>query len=126
MSGPLHFQKKFYSHYQYFVGLFNSFLSTYLSLLKLINPLKLSWLYLDEKTADPKNCSNNAKPWLFQGAATLALLLQRRVAQLDEYGTISASVRDKVNKADRRKKLYEAKLKEYREFLAENPDDDDM
>ena len=37
MSGPLHFQKKFYSHYQYFVGLFNSFLSTYLSLLKLIS-----------------------------------------------------------------------------------------
>jgi len=47
------------------------------------------------------------------------------VAQLDEHGTISASCRDKVNKADRRKKVYESKLKEYREFLAEHPDDGD-
>ena len=39
------------------------------------------------------------------------------VAQLDEHGTIAASVRDKVNKADRQKKLYEIKLREYRDAL---------
>jgi hypothetical protein len=37
------------------------------------------------------------------------------VAQLDEHGTIAASVRDKVNKADRRKKPCETKLREYRD-----------
>jgi hypothetical protein len=44
-------------------------------------------------------------------------LLQRTVAQLDEHGTIASSVRDKVNKADRRKKTYESKLREYRDAL---------
>jgi hypothetical protein len=70
--------------------------------------------------------SKSSKPFLFQGSAVLATLLQRRVAQLDEFGTISASVRDKVNKADRRQKPYENKLREYREHLADLPDEDDV
>jgi hypothetical protein len=44
------------------------------------------------------------------------------VVQLDENGTISASVRDRVNKADRRKKPYENKIREYRDRLLELPD----
>jgi hypothetical protein len=47
------------------------------------------------------------------------VLIQRRFAQLDELGTLSLSVRDKVHAADRRKKPYELKLKEYREALGD-------
>ncbi len=66
----------------------------------------------------------NLKYCIFQGAAVLATLLQRRVAQLDENGTIAMTVRDKVNKADRRQKPYENKLREYRDRLDElGPDD---
>jgi hypothetical protein len=49
----------------------------------------------------------------------LSVLIQRRYAQLDELGTISMSVKDKVHAADRRKKPYELKLKEYREALGD-------
>jgi len=63
--------------------------------------------------------------FLFQGSAVLATLLQRRVAQLDEHGTISVSVRDRVHKVDRRKKPYEAKLREYRDALIDLPDVED-
>jgi|LakMenE01Jun11ns_1017448.scaffolds.fasta_scaffold9707006_2 hypothetical protein len=66
----------------------------------------------------------NLKYCIFQGAAVLATLLQRRVAQLDENGTIALTIRDQVNKADRRQKLYENKLREYRDRLDElGPDD---
>jgi len=66
----------------------------------------------------------NLKYCIFQGAAVLATLLQRRVAQLDENGTIALMIRDQVNKADRRQKLYENKLREYRDRLDElGPDD---
>ena len=66
----------------------------------------------------------NLKYSILQGAAMLATLLQRRVAQLDENGTIAMTVRDKVNKADRRQKPYENKLREYRYRLDEiGPDD---
>jgi hypothetical protein len=58
----------------------------------------------------------------FQGSAVLAVLIQRRFAQLDENGTVAVSVRDKVHEADRRQKPYEQKLKEYREQLLELPD----
>jgi hypothetical protein len=47
----------------------------------------------------------------------LSVLIQRRFAQLDELGTMSMSVKDKVHAADRRLKPYEQKLKEYREAL---------
>jgi hypothetical protein len=49
-------------------------------------------------------------------------LLQRRVAQLDENGTIAVSVRDKVHEAERKKKTYENKIREYRERLLDLPD----
>jgi hypothetical protein len=66
----------------------------------------------------------NLKYCIFQGAAVLATLLQRRVAQLDENGTIALTIRDQVNKADRRQKLCENKLREYRDRLDElGPDD---
>jgi hypothetical protein len=61
----------------------------------------------------------NFKYCILQGAAVLATLLQRRVAQLDENGTIAMTVRDKVNKADRRQKPYENKLHEYHDRLDE-------
>jgi hypothetical protein len=57
-----------------------------------------------------------------QGSAVLATLLQRRVAQLDENGNIAVSVRDKVHEADRKKKLYENKIREYRDKLLDLPD----
>jgi hypothetical protein len=38
----------------------------------------------------------NLKYCILQGAPVLATLLQRRVAQLDENGTIAMTVRDKV------------------------------
>jgi hypothetical protein len=47
------------------------------------------------------------------------VLIQRRFAQLDELGTISLSVKDKVHAADRKRKPYELKLKEYRETLGD-------
>jgi hypothetical protein len=34
---------------------------------------------------------------------------------MGEHGMIAASVRDKVNKSDQRKKPYETKLREYRD-----------
>jgi hypothetical protein len=40
----------------------------------------------------------NLKYCILQGAAVLVTLLQRRVAQPDENGTIAMTVRDKVNK----------------------------
>jgi len=49
-------------------------------------------------------------------------LLQRRFAQLDENGNIAGSVRDKVHAAERKKKLYENKIQEYREKLTDLPD----
>jgi hypothetical protein len=49
----------------------------------------------------------NLKYSILQGAAMLATLLQRRVAQLDENGTIAKTVCDIVNKVDRRQKPYE-------------------
>jgi hypothetical protein len=52
----------------------------------------------------------------------LATLLQRRVARLDENGSKAASVRDKVNEADRKKKTYEKKIREYRERLLDLQD----
>lgn len=58
----------------------------------------------------------------FQGSAVLATLLQRRVAQLDENGLLAASVRDKVNDADRKKKIYENKIREYRDRLLDLQD----
>jgi hypothetical protein len=61
---------------------------------------------------------------ILQGAAVLATLLQRRVAQLDENGTIAMTLCDKVNKADCRQKPYENKLREYHERLDElGPDE---
>jgi hypothetical protein len=66
----------------------------------------------------------NLKYCTLQGTAVLATLLKRRVAQLDENGTIAVTVRDKVNKVDRRQKPYENKLCEYRDRLDElGPDD---
>jgi len=52
----------------------------------------------------------------------LATLLQRRVAQLDENGNIAANIRDKVHEKDRKKKLYETKIREYRDALLDLPD----
>jgi hypothetical protein len=52
----------------------------------------------------------------------LATLLQRRVALLDENGVRAASVRDKVHEADRKKKSYENKIKEYRNRLLDLQD----
>jgi hypothetical protein len=54
---------------------------------------------------------------IFQGSAVLATLLQRRVAILDENGTIAQLTRDHVNKDDRKRKLYETKIRDYREKL---------
>jgi hypothetical protein len=66
----------------------------------------------------------NLKYCILQGAAVLATLLQRRVAQLDENGTIAMTVRDKVNKADCCQQPYENKLSEYHDRLDElGPDD---
>ena len=58
--------------------------------------------------------SLTANNCLLQGSAVLATLLQRRVLQLDETGGLSATVPDRVNKADRRQKPYEAKIRDYR------------
>ncbi len=66
----------------------------------------------------------NLKYCILQGAAVLATLLQRRGAQLDENGTIAMTVRDKVNKVDRRQKPYENILREYRDPLDELGQDD--
>jgi hypothetical protein len=52
----------------------------------------------------------------------LATLIQRRFAQLDENGFIAATVKDKVHEADRKKKLYENKVREYRDNLLDLPD----
>lgn len=61
---------------------------------------------------------------MFQGSAVLATLIQRRFAQLDENGNIAAIIKDKVNMADRKKKLYEQKIREYRDALLDLPDVD--
>ena len=41
---------------------------------------------------------------------------------MDENGTISSSVKDKVHEADRKQRPYEQKLKEYRDYLGDLPD----
>ena len=46
----------------------------------------------------------------------LATLIQRYFAQLDENGTLASTVKDKVHEADRKKKLYEKKVREFRDF----------
>ncbi len=53
---------------------------------------------------------------LFQGSAVLGTLIQRYFAQLDENGTLASTVKDKVHEADRKKKLYEKKVREFRDF----------
>ena len=44
-------------------------------------------------------------------------MLQRKIAKLDENGNQAGTVKDKVHAADRRKKMYENKIREYRDKL---------
>jgi hypothetical protein len=46
----------------------------------------------------------------------LATVIQRYFAKLDENGTLASTVKDKVHEADRKKKLYEKKVREFRDF----------
>jgi hypothetical protein len=43
-------------------------------------------------------------------------VIQRYFAKLDENGTLASTVKDKVHEADRKKKLYEKKVREFRDF----------
>jgi hypothetical protein len=52
----------------------------------------------------------------------LATMFQRRFAQLDENGLLASTVKDKVHAADRKKKQYENKIREYRDRLLDLPD----
>ena len=76
------------------------------------------------KVLDPTGSGSATLPMLhyliiqkFQGSAVLSTLLQRRVAQLDESGNKSRSVKDHVHGKDKKNKVYERKIAEYRNRL---------